>query len=249
MTTQHNDNTKILAWYFSNGREMFGAKRKQEVGKTYTVKGKIVPCENGLHGSVRAIDALNYGHGNIVWRVELWGTVVPHNGDKFAASLRTHLAKADATMVLHEFACWCAERALKAERKAEREPHPASRKAIKVKRQWMKGKATDEELDAARDAARAAARGASRDAARDAAWDAARAAAWDAAWAAARAAARGASRDAARAAAWDAARAAAWAAAWAAARAAAWDAAWDAARDAQNKKLEVMLNKLLEAQP
>ncbi|MCP4640231.1 MAG: hypothetical protein GY851_07360 [bacterium] len=96
-------------------------------------------------------------------------------------------------MVLHEFACWCAEEALKLV-----VPDPRSVRAIEVKRLWIAGRATDGELAAARAAAWAAAR------------DAAGAAAWAAAWAAARAAAWAAARDAARAAAWDAARAAAW---------------------------------------
>jgi hypothetical protein len=95
----------------------------------------------------------------------------------------------------------------------DKRPH----EAVRIKKLWIKKKATDEELDAA----------------------------WDAAWAAAWAAAGAAADDAARAAADDAARAAAWAAADDAARAAAWDAAWaaawaaadDAARAAANKKI------------
>jgi hypothetical protein len=94
---------------------------------------------------------------------------------------------------------------------------PRSAEAIRVKRLWVDGQATDEELAAARTAARdaawAAARAAARealDASRDAAWAAARTAAWDAAWAA-RTAARTAARDAAWAVAWAAAREAAWA--------------------------------------
>ena len=81
---------------------------------------------------------------------------------------------------LHIHACHFAEMALKRERKSGREPHPASWNAIKVKRKWLSGKATDQELSAARDAARAVARAV----AWDAAWDAAR----DATWAATRAA-------------------------------------------------------------
>src|SRR3990167_6177805 len=95
-------------YYFSNGHEAYGAQRKQEVGKTYTVEGPIIPCRNGQHASERAIDALRYGHGSIVWRVTLGGAIVPHDGDKHAASERTHVAMADATTALHEFACWCA---------------------------------------------------------------------------------------------------------------------------------------------
>jgi hypothetical protein len=99
--------------------------------------------------------------------------------------------------------------------------------AIRIKKLWLKGKATDVELAAAIDAARDAAWAAAEDAARDAAWAAARAAARDAAWAAA--------IDAARAAAWDAARAAAW------------DAAIDAARDAAWEKIIKKIKLLLEA--
>jgi hypothetical protein len=138
--------------------------------------------------------------------------------------------------VLHEWACRCAERALKREREKGREPDARCWAAIETKRAWLKGEATDEQLAAARDAASTAVR--------DAARDAARAAASAAAWAAARDAAR-AAWDAARAAARDAARAArdaASAAAWAAARDAARVAARVAARDAQIADLKALLD-------
>ncbi len=93
--------------------------------------------------------------------------------------------------ILHEFACRCAEEALK----LAENPDPRSIAAIKAKRRWLRGEISNKELSAARDAALAAV----RDAARAAAWFAS-AAAWAAAWAA---------RDAA-----------AWAAAWAASAAA-----------------------------
>ena len=200
----------VLAWHFVkyDGTNRNGVKEK--IGKWYKVEGEIVACQNGLHGSVRLLDALQYAPGAILRRTEHRGTIVEHDGDKIASSERRALWQIDATEMLHLFACWCAECALrKADVTDER-----SWKAIKVKRQWLKGKATNEELDAARDAARDA---------RDAAWAAARDAAWDA-WAAARDAARAAARDAA----------------WDAARDAALDAARDAAWDAFNKKLERM---------
>lgn len=184
-------------WHFAAGTDVprmnFGAKQKLIAGKTYSIKGQPVPCERGFHASRRAIDALRYSRGAWVSRVSLSGIIVPHGGDKECAQGRTHHVFADATKTLHEFACWCAERALRAERKAGREPDPRSWAAIKTKRAWLKGKASDSELDAARDAAR------------DAAW----AAVWDAVWDAA------------------------------------WAATWAAARDAQNRKLEAMLGKLL----
>ena len=88
-------------------------------------------------------------------------------------------------MLLHEFACRCAEWALSLVNAQD----PRSIEAIRVKRRWMAGEATDDELRVARVAAReassevtaqsagdganrAAARAAPRSAARDAAWSA-----------------------------------------------------------------------------
>ena len=54
--------------------------------------------------------------------------------------------------VLHEFACWCAERALPAwEKRCPGDNRP--RLAIEAKRAWLRGGETDEELAAARSAA------------------------------------------------------------------------------------------------
>ena len=137
--------------------------------------------------------------------------------DKMWAVLREELIDAP---VLHEFACRCAEEALK----LVDNPDPRSVAAIDAKRRWLRGEIPDWELEDARAAAWDAC-DAAWDAAR-AAWAAARAAACDAAWAAANAAASAAS--AARAAAWAAARAAAW-------------AACDAAMDAQIAILKELL--------
>ena len=145
--------------------------------------------------------------------------------DRLWAVLRAEFIPAP---ILHEFACRCAEDALS----RIDNPDPRSINAIVVKRRWIAGEATDEELAAAEADAWAAARTAR----------AARAA-WAAAWAAAEAAA-----ETAWAAAWAAAEAAAetaWAAAWAA-----WDASWDAqdaaeaaARNAQVDMLTQMLRE------
>jgi hypothetical protein len=149
-----------------------------------------------MHGSVCLIDALHYANGPIVCRVEIEGDII-EGGDKLCGRRRTVLWWLDATRILHEFACQCADDALA----LVDNPDPRSVAAVAAKRKWLRGEITDEELDAARADAWAA-------------WAAAAATADDAADAAARAAA--AARWAAAA---DAARNAAWNAAWNAARA------------------------------
>ena len=149
--TAQKANDTLLGWHFvsEDGKERWGSHRRIQAGKTYRVRGKIVLCEYGLHASKRAIDALRYAPGPIACRVQLSGRIL-RDTDKAVATQRTVLAMADATNLLHEFACWCAERALRAERKAGREPNKRSWEAIHVKRRWLKGKASDEELGAAR---------------------------------------------------------------------------------------------------
>jgi hypothetical protein len=71
---------------------------------------------------------------------------------------------------LHLLACRYAERALKREREAGREPDARSWEVLRVKRRWVAGRATDEELEAALAAARAAAARAAVLAAARAAW-------------------------------------------------------------------------------
>ena len=138
--------------------------------------------------------------------------------DKLWAVLREELIDA---RILHEFACWCAEDALSHVENADER----SRNAIKVKRAWLRGEASDAELAAA--------------------WTAAWSAVEAAAEAAARSAARSAAEAAAEAAARSAARSAAWSAAWSAARSAAEDAARSAAgvaaREQQVEHLKGML--------
>ena len=173
----------MLAWHFLRGdrRLSYPPHTLVEVGQKLTVEPPLELCNWGLHASKRAIDALNYAPGSIACRVELSGEIL-EGDDKVCATERTVLKMIDATNVLHEFACWCAEQALLKEREAGREPDQRSWAAIEAKRKWLRGEITDSELEAARDAALAAA---AQDDAMDAAW-AARAAAWDVAWAAAR---------------------------------------------------------------
>jgi len=175
------DKTTFDGWHFlpKDCRLQYSDGRRVQKGKTNRVKGTPVLCVHGLHASARAVDALQYCKGPMVARVRLSGDIVVGN-DKAVATARTELTKrVDATKVLHEFACWCAERVLRRERKAGREPDDRSWNAIKTKRAWLDGKATDDELNAAwvaawaaaaaADAARAAAAAEDRDAAKVAA--------------------------------------------------------------------------------
>ena len=212
----------MLAWHFLSEDKRLGYDdgRVVEVGVPLECEGDLALCKNGMHGSVRLIDALSYASGPIVCRVEIEGDVI-EGDDKLCGRRRAVLWMLDATCILHEFACQCAEDALA----LVAEPDPRGVAAIDAKRAWLRGEITDEELDAA--------------------WAAARDAAWNAASAAARDA-----RAAARAAASAAARAAASAAARAVARAAAWGAAWNAASAAalakQNERLTAMVMEARE---
>ena len=166
------------AWWFSAAKTLpHGDGRRIKLGQTHKIKGEIIPCENGLHASVKPLDALSYSPGPIIWRVRLSGIVVPHGGDKHCASERTYLAGGiDVSDTLRKFGRLC---------------------ALDVIALWDAPDIVKRYLKTGDESIRAAARAAAWDAAGDAAWDAARAAAWDAAWATARATARAAARAAA----------------------------------------------------
>ncbi len=225
-------------WHFlcASGCMMHDRNSEKVVaGTTYHCNPPIELCRRGLHASAKAIDALGNAPGPIVCRVMLTGMIVTDN-EKAAASERTVLAMADATKLLHEFACWCAEKVLYL-----CEDQDTARKAIETKRAWLRGEATDHDLAAARASARVAVM--------NVPWDASRDVAWASAEAVARAVASATAGDIARDVSWASAWASAWTASWAitrnASRASAWDVAWDSAWDAQNKKLESELSVLL----
>ena len=154
----------ISAYWFArdDGVLPHGDGRAIELGKRYSVTGKLVICANGLHGSRHPIDALQYAPGPILYRTLHSGTVIEQD-DKLCSRHRVHVEKRDTTAMLRLFA---RQQALSVIHRWE---------APDVVRQYLE--TGDESL---RDAARAAAWDAARDAAGAAAWDAARAAAWDA---------------------------------------------------------------------
>ena len=95
----------MLAWHFLSEDKRLGNGdgRVVEVGATLECKGDPVLCDNGMHGSVRLIDALRYASGPIVCRVKIEGDVI-EGDDKLCGRRRTVLWMLDATRLLHEFA-------------------------------------------------------------------------------------------------------------------------------------------------
>ena len=100
---------KVKGWYFGNTRKIlgYGDGRKIEIGTTHTVAGDIIPCQRGLHLSSRIIDALSYGSGPVVYKVEGSGVIIAHGDpvDKYACSKRTYVAGGvDVSDILWKFA-------------------------------------------------------------------------------------------------------------------------------------------------
>jgi hypothetical protein len=212
----------MQAWHFlsEDKRLGFDDGRLVEVGVPLECEGILELCSNGMHGSVRLIDALCYADGPIVCRVEIEGHVI-EGDDKLCGRRRTVLWWLDATRILHEFACECAEGALA----LIDNPDPRSVAAVAAKRRWLNGEIADEELAAA--------------------WSAARSAAWDAAATAAADGARAAAWAAVRTTAWSVAHGAAYAAAEASDYAATTIAAAAAARAATIAKQNARLTEMV----
>lgn len=197
----------------------YGNEPAWKEGEEREVTGRLIMCLHGYHASPSFYDALRHARGSMACIVELSGEIIKDN-DKYVARKRKLIKAVNVEKVLRAWACDCAERALRKAKVTDER----SWNAIKVARDYNEGKATREDLDAARDAAWAAARDATRDAMRAAA---------RAAWAA-------------RA----TARAAAPLAAWAAASDAAWDSMADAVIYAevewQKKHLQKLIMGLME---
>jgi len=228
----------MLGWHFCREDKKlgFGDGRQIIKGQTLKVEPPTILCRRGLHASRRIIDALTYAQGPIICRVKLTGDI-KRGKNKYVATERTVLQMVDATKLLHEFACRCAERALKKTKVKDRRCW----NAIKTKRLWLVGKATDKELEVARNAARVAKIDAIG---KTAAWNAAKAAVWAALPDVMEAIT---SRDdARRAAGWTAAwNATKWDATWSATNHTTWAIAWDAAVTTENAWQSKVLNKMV----
>jgi len=150
----------VLAWHFlpRDRRLAYGDGRLIRKGRRLHVEGEPILCKHGMHGSRRLIDALSYASGPVIERVEI-GVDKPYKivegQDKLVGNWRKTLWWIDSTTILHEFACREAEDALRDAGVTD----VRYWNAIRVKRLWIQGRATNEELNAAQAAAN------------DAAWD------------------------------------------------------------------------------
>lgn len=108
----------VEAWhFFTSGGYTYNGGLLVKVGETLKVNGEIIPCKNGLHGSVLAIDALKYAPGAMIQRARYSGVIIQHH-DKLAASERTCLWMADTSDVLLKFAAIICLRMIESGRKA-----------------------------------------------------------------------------------------------------------------------------------
>ena len=150
------------------------------IGESRTIVGELIMCERGYHSSPRWHDALQYAPGNVACKVLVSEPQIK-DYDKWVSHRRILVAAINADRMLRLWACDCADRMLRQERKHGREPDKRSWDAVAVARRYIDGEATKDDLAAAWAAACSAA-----------AWAAAANAAAAAAWAAARNAAEGA---------------------------------------------------------
>ena len=127
-----------------------GKEKPWKVGEERTVPkpDRVSLCAYGYHSASSWRDALNYAPGPVACIVEV-SDPIARDSTKQVSATRTLLAAKDVSKELRCFACDCAERALKRERKAGREPDERSWKAIIVARRYANGEATLAELNAA----------------------------------------------------------------------------------------------------
>jgi hypothetical protein len=147
----------------NGGRGLWPLPSDDKPGKWLKVDGEIVPCQNGLH-LCEAKDLPTWA-APALYVVEASGKRIKDR-DKIVVARARLLYRVDAwnDQTLRLFAADCAERALKREEKAGRIVDKRSWDAVRIARDFARGRATDQELASARDAARASARDAARDA-------------------------------------------------------------------------------------
>lgn len=200
-----------------------------ELGKWNKVDGKLEICSNGLHAYTCPLESINNIFGNRWFIAEAKGEIIKEENKICCSEMR--VIKEIPDIVFKKFALFCAKDALKYYKKE----YPNDKRVsdcIKAVEDYLDGKISLAELNAAWSAAWSAARSA---------WSAARSATRSAR-SAAESAAESAARSA-RSAAWSA-ESAAWSAAWSAESAE--SAAWSARSAAEKRQIKELKSLIKE---
>ena len=97
----------MKAWHFTNDTLRDGRSLPAD-GETLRHGGDLIMCEQGLHASVRIIDALQYAPGNTICRVSVSGHDWQDHDDKIVCRERTILWRINGESILRKFARLCA---------------------------------------------------------------------------------------------------------------------------------------------
>lgn len=83
---------EVIGYFFSpvDCKLRHGDGRLIGLSKQHSVNKPVVICHNGLHASIRPLDALKYAPGPVLWKVKLSGELVEED-DKIAAEHREYL--------------------------------------------------------------------------------------------------------------------------------------------------------------
>ncbi len=93
----------MKAWHFTSDSLRDGRPLPAN-GKTLRHDDDLIMCEQGLHASVRIIDALKYAPGNTICRVSVSGHEWQGHDDKIVCRERIILWRIDGKSLLHKFA-------------------------------------------------------------------------------------------------------------------------------------------------
>lgn len=138
----------VKAWHFllDNYKTHYGSfrQKKIEAGTYLKVKGEPCLCYWGLHASKYVTDALKYAYGSVLCRVVVGGKVI-FGKDKFVGTERYVEWTLDASGVLNEFICRCAEREARL-LKNDKTISNFILDCVKLRRDWLNGECEYEKL-------------------------------------------------------------------------------------------------------
>lgn len=96
----------MRAWHFTTHPHVMRDGTPWRVGEWEEYDGELVMCQRGLHASRCILDALAYGPGTVLRRVEIAGNVY-YDYDKLVCSRRRALWAYDVTAVIKRFIKMC----------------------------------------------------------------------------------------------------------------------------------------------